>query len=110
VLLLGIRDYDQLVHERPHVTPPTVMESAEGRRIIFQVWDWAADGGSYQFELFIMTREGERWETRSYTSRVRALLRKDLERGLYAAGFRELQWHEPGEIQHYQPLITARNP
>ena len=110
VLILGIRDYDQLVQARPHVTSPIVMESAEGRRIVFQVWDWAADGGSYQFELFIMTRVGERWETRSYTSRVRALLRMDLERALRAAGFRELQWHEPEETQHFQPLITARNP
>ncbi|MCA1668175.1 MAG: methyltransferase domain-containing protein [Thermomicrobia bacterium] len=110
VVVLGIRDYDQLVRERPHVTSPVVMESAEGRRIIFQVWDWAADGRSYQLELFILTGEGERWTTRSYTSRVRALLRKDLERALRAAGFRELQWHEPGETRHHQPLITARNP
>ncbi len=86
------------------------MESVAGRRISFQVWDWAADGRSYRLELFIMTREGERWATRSYTAHLRALLRSDLERGLRAAGFRELRWHEPGETRHHQPLITARTP
>ncbi len=109
VLILGIRDYDQLVRERPRATPPVVMEGAAGRRIIFQVWDWAADGRSYRLELFMLTREGERWATRSYTSHLRALLRSDLERALRAGGFRELRWHEPGETRHHQPLITARN-
>lgn len=110
LLVLGIRDYDQLVRERPRVTPPAVMEGEAGRRITFQVWDWAADGASYQLELFLMARGGERWETRSYTARVRALLRSDLEQALQAAGFQELRWHELGETQYYQPLITARAP
>lgn len=108
MLLLGIRDYDQLVRERPRATTPAVIEGEEGRRIVFQVWEWAADGGSYQLELFLITPAGERWETRSYTARLRALLRGDVERALRAAGFRELRWHEPGETRHHTPLLTAR--
>jgi glycine/sarcosine N-methyltransferase len=37
---------------------PQVVDDPEGRRIAFQVWDWASDGRSYTFKQFFL-RAGE---------------------------------------------------
>ena len=40
LFLASIRDYDQLLQEKPHATTPAVYDNQNGKRIVFQVWDW----------------------------------------------------------------------
>jgi SAM-dependent methyltransferase len=110
LLVVGLRDYDRLAAERPRAMPPVSREGPEGRSITFQLWDWAADGRTYDFELFVLREHGGAWVTRSYASRYRALRRAELEAALRAAGFEDLAWHPPEETGFYQPLATARAP
>lgn len=110
LLIATIRDYDA-VEPKPGTSVPTemrVLGEGESRRITFQVWTWAADGRSYEVELFILQPQGEGWSTTSVRTRYRALKREDLSRALTSAGFREVHWHMPQESGFYQPLVTAR--
>lgn len=110
LLVVGIRDYDALVQERPRYTPPQFVDAAGPRSVLFQVWDWAADGTTYQLTMFILKQSGDKWETTTHTATYRALLRSDLERLAHEAGFVDVAWHFPGETGHHQPLMTAVRP
>jgi glycine/sarcosine N-methyltransferase len=110
LLIIGIRDYDALVVERPHATTPLVIERETGRSIVFQVWDWAEDGQRYALSLFVLKAHGDAWETRCHTTIYRALRRAELDGFLDHARFRDIRWHFPAATHHHQPLVTARKP
>ncbi len=107
LLILSIRDYDQLVQEQPRTTPPNILDTPDGRRISFQVWDWAEDGRSYTLSHFILKQSDDRWTTRVSSTSLRALLRPELDAVLERTGFERVTWHMPEESGYYQPLVTA---
>jgi SAM-dependent methyltransferase len=108
LVLIGIRDYEPLLRERPRATVPQLRDTAEGRWVYFQVWDWSADGQQYTMHLFILRESHGGWETRHASTRYRPLRRAELEEALRSAGLAEIRWHEPEQTGHHQPLITAR--
>jgi SAM-dependent methyltransferase len=130
LLLISIRDYDQAVQEslaedvpavqsgpggsavlgqgKPQATLPRVFDDTEGRRIVFQVWDWAADGRTYTVHHFMVRQDRGEWQTLHYATQYRALLRDELSAILHAAGFSEIRWHMPAASGYYQPIVTAR--
>ncbi|WP_240040945.1 class I SAM-dependent methyltransferase [Paenibacillus ginsengarvi] len=106
VLLLTIRNYDELVKEKQKATVPHVFD--EGRRIVFQVWDWEKDTLVYTTNHFIMQKIGGEWTTKQSKTKYRAILREELNRCLSAVGFVDIEWHMPTESGFYQPIVTAR--
>ncbi|MCC6803711.1 MAG: class I SAM-dependent methyltransferase [Anaerolineae bacterium] len=108
LLILSIRDYDALVQEKPRVQPPNILDTPEGRRVSFQVWDWAADGRSYTLSHFILKQSGERWATTGSKTQLRALQRAEVTAVLERTGFENICWHMPDETGYHQPLVTAR--
>jgi hypothetical protein len=107
LLILSIRNYDQLAQEKPRVQPPNILDTPEGRRISFQVWDWADDGRSYGLSHFILKQSGERWTTQVSTTQLRALHRSDVSAVLERTGFEDIRWHMPDETGYHQPIVTA---
>ena len=55
LLLLSIRDYDALIADKPTFNSQHVEDKPDGRRIVFQVWDWANDGCSYRLNQFLIS-------------------------------------------------------
>ena len=108
LLVASIRDYDQVLRERPSATMPTVFDTPEGRRIYFQTWDWANDGRTYTVHLFLVAESGGDWETHHHETRYRAVLREELAEILHEAGFRDVAWQMPDESGYYQPVVKAR--
>lgn len=128
MFMASIRDYDAVVSERrasegvraqalpgvagqtdsTQATPPRVYKDADGRRIAFQVWEWAEDGRSYAVNQFFVRETETGWRTSHYVTRFRALLREELSEILRLAGFSEIEWHMPAESGFYQPVVSAR--
>jgi len=108
LLLLSIRDYDHLTLDRPRATMPQVLDGPDGPRIVFQVWDWAEDGRTYAFRLFILRPDGDGWRTTSHATTYRALLRAELNTILADSGFEDIRWHMPHDTGYHQPIVTAR--
>ena len=92
---------------RPAFTEPRELSGTAGERIVFQRWAWNADGAGYRFEQFVLVRRNDRWETRTYSGRYRALLRNDLAAPLREAGFRAIEWREPAASGFYQQIVVA---
>lgn len=108
LLLVSIRDYDQLLLEKPQGTPLRVFGAGEDRRIVFQVWDWIADAPVYTVNHFILRCKGDAWMTTHQATQYRALQRTELSAILEEAGFSEIRWQMPDETGHYLPIVTAR--
>lgn len=110
LLVISIRDYDDLTLDKPDAITPHVYHDPDGRRIVFQVWEWSEDGHTYTTTLFIVKESGGGWQTTAYETTYRALLRDDLNAILQEAGFTDIRWHMPQDTGYYQPIVTARPP
>ncbi|MBM7568818.1 class I SAM-dependent methyltransferase [Paenibacillus sacheonensis] len=106
LLLLTMRDYDMLAQEKPGASQPRTFDN--GKRIVFQVWDWADDAKTYRVNHFILQETDGHWSTKHSQTRYRALLRDELSHALRTVGFSEIEWLMPEESGYYQPVVTAR--
>jgi glycine/sarcosine N-methyltransferase len=102
--LVSLRDYAPLVAERSPGHPVRVGPGT----ISFQVWEWDAEGRTYELAQFTLRGEGERWQTACRRTRLRALLRDELCGALAAAGLSDVRWRTPAETGYYQPIVTGR--
>ena len=108
LLMISLRDYDALIENPPKSTPPSVNDSEEGRRIIFQTWDWAEDLTSYHLNMYITHHLGNKITTQCFPAEYRALRREPLSDALAQVGLGDIQWLMPDESGYYQPIVTAR--
>lgn len=107
LFIASIRDYDNLILQRPTVQGPVFYGEGGERRIVHQVWDWG-DDEKYTVHLYITTRSGEDWVAHHFTTEYRCLLRSELGSALTSAGFERVQWLMPEESGFYQPIVLAR--
>jgi SAM-dependent methyltransferase len=107
LLLISLRDYDDLLRQKPRATLPDVHEGPDGRRVVFQVWDWRDDSPAYRVHYFILRDADGAWQTFQRSMEYRALLRNELSAILTRAGFTGVHWHRPEETGYYQPVVTA---
>lgn len=108
LLLISLRDYDAILENPPQQTPIYVTDDEQGRRLTFQVWDWAEDNRSYHLQMFFINQTDDSWDTRVFKSHLRALKRQELEVILKQKGLRNIQWHMPTQMKFFQPIVTAR--
>ena len=108
LFLASTRDYDYLVQQRPASEAPRVFDSPNGRRITFQVWDWALDGERYRVHQFLLQQAAQGWQTDHFETEYRALLRGELTAALHTVGLEQIRWHEPDASGYYQPVVTSR--
>lgn len=108
LLALSVRDYDALVEDRPRFHNEHVQDRHDGRRVVFQVWDWEQDGSCYLMHQFLLRQTDAGFEASHFETRLRALRRDELITALESAEYRDIRWHLPEETGYYQPIVTAR--
>ncbi|MET7688077.1 class I SAM-dependent methyltransferase [Streptomyces sp. NPDC005483] len=109
LLVLTLRDYDELRRTRPGAPPPQVSGTSEGRVITFQLWQWHEDGERYDQEHFqLRPGGGDDWSVRVRRTTSWALTRAQVTEFVTAAGFVDVRWHDPASSGFYQPVLTAR--
>ncbi|RIX59214.1 class I SAM-dependent methyltransferase [Paenibacillus nanensis] len=106
LLIVTIRDYDHHVQQKERATIPRVFD--DGKRVVFQVWDWSNDYKTYTVNHFILIESEGKWNTSVQRTTYRALLRDEFSQILSAAGFDNIDWHMPADSGYYQPIVTAR--
>jgi glycine/sarcosine N-methyltransferase len=105
-LLASIRDYDQLVRDRPAVQGPAFYSHAGQRRVVSQLWDWS-DDRRYTLHLYITEQTPSGWTTVHSATMYRAILREEITAILQSSGFGNVRWLLPIESGFYQPVIVA---
>ena len=102
----SIRDYDEILRQRPVVQGPGFISDAGKRRIVFQLWDWQ-DERRYTFHLYITRETSSGWKNFHGASTYRAILRDELTDILDRQGFTNIRWRFPNESGFYQPVVIA---
>jgi glycine/sarcosine N-methyltransferase len=105
--IASIRDYDELIDQRPTMQQPAFYGDSGERRIVHQVWDWI-DAARYVLHLYITEESNHTWTTHHFVSEYRCILRSELSNELESAGFKDVQWLMSGESGYYQPIVLAR--
>ena len=101
----SIRDYDRLLETRPAYSPPYIHNTADGRRLSFQTWDW--EGEKYRLTQYIIEDEGALSVSR-FACEYRAVRRAELTQLFLDAGCGEVTWAFPEETGFYQPIVTTK--
>jgi len=107
LFIASIRDYDNLILQRPTVQGPAFFGKAGERRIVHQVWDWI-DEEKYTVHLYITRQSDGAWTAQHFATEYRCLLRDELASALTSAGFEQVQWLMPEESGFYQPIVLAK--
>jgi SAM-dependent methyltransferase len=113
LFMASIRDYDALSVERPTSQKPVFYGAPGSRRIVHQVWDWAAsteEEARYTLPVYITVESERGWKAHHFVSAYRCLLRGELSAALNDAGFADVHWIMPRESGSYQPIVLARSP
>ncbi len=105
LFVASIRDYDLMLTEKPDHSAPYVHRTEQGRRVLFQTWDW--HGENYQFIQYIID-DGETVSVSKFECEYRAVRRAELTACLRQAGFRKVRWRMPEDTGFYQPIVIAR--
>lgn len=108
LLVLTLRDYDEIRRTRPVSTPPQVSHTPDGQAITFQLWHWYEDGERYDLEHFQLIPAGADWTVRRRLTTYWALSRPQLTQLLTEAGFADIVWHAPESTGYYQPVVTCQ--
>lgn len=109
LLLFSLRHYGPLVVQRPRFNNEHVQDKPDGRRIVFQLWDWAEDGRSYRNHQFLIKEVDGAFELKHFETELRALRRKEVLAAVREAGYAEVRWNPSEASGYYQPIVTARN-
>jgi SAM-dependent methyltransferase len=109
LVLLSMRDYDALIADQPRFNNEHVHDKPDGRRVVFQLWDWAGDGRRYKMNQFLIREIDGSYDFKHFHTDLRALRRDEVIAAVREAGFEEVSWHVPEESGYYQPIVTARS-
>lgn len=105
LIVIGIRDYDTLLKEKPPYSPPYIHRTAQGQRVSFQTWVW--EGDCYSLTQYIIEDEGT-LQVSKFECGYRAVRRAELTELFQAAGCRSVRWKLPEETGFYQPVAVVR--
>jgi glycine/sarcosine N-methyltransferase len=109
LLLISLRDYAALVVDKPRFNNEHVQDRPDGRRVVFQLWDWASTGDRYRNHQFLIRETDGGYEAKHFETELRALLKDEIMAAVENAGYADCRWHTPDESGYYQPIVTARN-
>lgn len=109
LLLISLRDYDALLLDKRRFNNEHVQDRPDGRRVVFQLWDWASDGRSYRNHQFLIKEIDGHYELKHFETELRVLRRDEVTAAVRRAGYEDVRWHGPEASGYYQPIVTARN-
>lgn len=109
ILLISLRDYAPLVAEKPRFNNEHVQDKPDGRRVAFQLWDWADTGDRYLNHQFLIGETDGSYGVKHFETELRALLKEEIMAAVQKAGYAEARWHVPEDSGYYQPIVTACN-
>ncbi|MEP7286516.1 MAG: methyltransferase domain-containing protein [Chloroflexota bacterium] len=107
-VLIGIRDFDFLLEDRPRFVPRQAhTDDPENEHILFDVWDWY-DGPpvTVTFNTFIVSGKEMTYTVTKHPVTYRALRRDELIQMMTEVGFVDIK----AETQLWEIMYSARKP
>ena len=105
IFVASIRDYDALLAEKPPYSPPYIHQTAQGKRVSFQTWQW--EGECYRLTQYIIEDE-QTLQVHKFECVYRATRRAEMTEIFLQSGCSQVRWYFPEETGFYQPIVVAR--
>ena len=105
IFVASIRDYDELLKNKPPYSPPYIHKTNKGQRVSFQTWEW--EGENYKLVQYIIDDE-DTLHTSKFECEYRATRREELTNLLLKYGCSDVKWLFPEETGFYQPIVVGR--
>ncbi|MCH5142151.1 MAG: class I SAM-dependent methyltransferase [Clostridiales bacterium] len=104
IFVASIRDYDELLKQKPQCSTPYIHKTDKGQKVSFQTWEWF--GENYKFTQYIIDDENS-LSIGKFDCEYRAVKREELTQHLLSCGFTKVEWKFPEETRFYQPIVIA---
>lgn len=107
VLLIGMRDFEPLLEDRPRFVPGRVHDEPQEQVITFDIWDW--DDGppvTVTYNRFIVRGSGASYRVARHPVRFRALTAAEVEVVLSEVGFVDIR----AQHDRWELIMTAVKP
>ena len=104
IFIASIRDYDELLKQKPQCSTPYIHKTDKGQKVSFQTWEWL--GENYKFTQYMIDDENS-LSIQKFDCEYRAVKRKELTQYLLSCGFTKVEWKFPEETGFYQPIVIA---
>ena len=101
----SIRDYDELLKEKPTFTPPYIHKTQKGKNVSFQTWDW--DNENYKLIQYVI-EDSDNLIVSKFECEYRATKREELTNLFINNGCKNVVWLFPKESNFYQPIFVAK--
>ncbi len=104
LVLIGMRDFEPLLEDRPRFWPGRIHDESNEQIITFDVWDW--DDGppiTVTFNRFVVRGKGTTYKANKYPVVFRALTADELEVVISEAGFDNIQ----SQHDRWELVMTA---
>lgn len=101
----SIRDYDDLVKDKPPYSPPYIHKTDNGQRVSFQTWEWTED--RYKLIQYIV-EDGDSLNVSKFECEYRATTRDELTNLFVSEGCTDVKWMFPEDTGFYQPIVVVR--
>ncbi len=107
LLLVGMRDFELLLEDRPRFVPGRVHDEPQEQIITFDIWDW--DDGppiTVTHNSFIVRGDGASYRVARHPVRLRALTAAEVEVVMSEVGFTDIRLQR----DRWEVVITAVRP
>lgn len=107
VLLIGMRDFELLLEDRPRFLPGRVHDEPNEQVITFDIWDW--DDGppiTVTANRFLVRGHGDTYRVNKYPVTFRALTAEELEVVISEVGFQDFE----AQRDRWEMLMKAIKP
>ncbi len=107
LLLIGMRDFEPLLEDRPRFIPGRVHDEPGEQIITFEIWDW--DDGppiTVTFNSFVVRGSGTTYRATRHPVVFRALTAEEVEVVISEVGFENFQAHR----DRWELVMTATKP
>jgi len=110
LFMASLRNYDAVLKTKPDKTELRVFDGKNGRRVVFQLWDWRSDAAGYRMYQYILQQPSKLGPVDSllFATDYWCLTRARLNKLLEDSGLRDARWLEPEDSGYYQPIVLAR--
>jgi len=106
LFITSIRNYDEILKDKPVSTYPMVADTKGVKTFTFQTWDWLQDN-IYTLNHYVVTGMPNNFSTSVRKATYRAYRRDQIDAVFKQQGYTGIKWLMPAESNYFQPILLA---
>lgn len=106
LFIASIRDYDEILKNKPISTYPIVSDTDDLKTYTFQTWE-CLENNTYTLNHYVVKGTPDNFTTSLRKAQYRAYQRNEMDTIFDNVGFIGIKWLMPDESKYYQPIMLA---